>query len=233
MKLLNTCRLILLIMVIGVGQNIFSQETIIWNSVSTPVRFSSKWQMPVDISYRTIGFSSSAYQYTFRTGLKRFINDIWSAAAGVALFYTRTSFEKSDHEFGRELRFWQDVAAENGFKNRIILQNRFRVEGRFFAATQEKRKYQAIRLRYRLGLVKFLGERFKVQLAEEFMEHYSSRQFSFQQNRVYFSASYLFDKLTQIEAGYMWSRIPGINRHYMTISFQRTILFHGDRKSKR
>ncbi|MES1221517.1 MAG: DUF2490 domain-containing protein, partial [Bacteroidota bacterium] len=107
-------------MIIGKGQNIFSQETIVWNSVQMPVRFSSKWQAPVDISYRTLGISSSAYQYTFRTGLKRFINETWSVASGVALFFTRTSFEKTDHEFGREVRLWQDVAAENKFSKKFV-----------------------------------------------------------------------------------------------------------------
>ena len=233
MKLLNSRLTLFIIMVTGWGQHIFSQETIVWHSVSTPVRFSSRWQMPVDFSYRTLGFSSSAYQYTFRAGVRRFINDIWSGAAGIALFFTRTSFEKTDHEFGREFRLWQDVAAEKGLKNRFVLQNRLRVEERFFAATEEKEKYLAIRLRYRIGLTKFLGEKFKVQLAEEYMEHYTSGQFSFQQNRVYFLAGCLLNKLTQIEAGYIWSRVPDLNRHYMTISFQRTILFHGNRNKKR
>lgn len=231
MKLLKTYRLTLFVMVTGWSQHIFSQETIVWHSLSTPVRFSSKWQVPVDVSYRTIGFSTSAYQYTFRTGLKRFINDVWSTAAGVALFFTRTSFEKADHEFGREVRLWQDIVAEKGFKNRFVFQNRFRVEERFFAPTEAKEKYFAIRLRYRAGLTKFLGERFRVQLAEEYMEHYTSGQFSFQQNRVYFSTGYLMNKLTQIDLGYIWSRIPEVNRHYMTVSFQRTILIHGSRKS--
>jgi hypothetical protein len=233
MKLLKICGLTLFTMGMGWGQYIFSQETIVWSSFSTPVRFSSRWQMPVDISYRTIGFSSSAYQYTFRTGVKRFINDVWSTAAGVALFFTRTSFEKTDHEFGREFRLWQDAAAEKGLKNRFVLQNRFRVEERFFAATEEKEKYLAIRLRYRVGLTKFLGEKFKVQLAEEYMEHYTSGQFNFQQNRIYFSVGCLLNKLTQIDAGYIWSRVPDLNRHYMTMSFQRTILFHGNRNKKR
>lgn len=231
MKLLISCRRIVLIMIIGKGQNIFSQETIVWNSVQMPVRFSSQWQAPVDISYRTLGFSSSAYQYTFRTGLKRFINETWSVASGVALFFTRTSFEKTDHEFGREVRLWQDVAAENKFSKKFVLQNRFRIEERFFAATALKEKYTAIRLRYRLGITKFLGEKFKIQLAEEYMEHFTSSQFSFQQNRVYFSWGYLINKLTQVEAGYIWSKIPDITRHYITLSFQRTILFYGHRNS--
>lgn len=230
MKLSNARRLILIIMVTGWSQHIFSQETVIWSSVSTPVHFSSKWQMPVDISYRTLGFSASAYQYTFRAGGKRLINDNWSVASGIALFFTRTSFEKTDCEFEREFRLWQEVLTEFKLNNKLVLLNRFRIEERFFNATREKKKAEAVRLRYRIGIVKYFGERFKIQVADEYMEHYTDQQFSFQQNRIYFSAGCLLNKLTQVEAGYIWSRIPGINRHYMTFSFQRTILFHGNRK---
>jgi hypothetical protein len=218
-------------MVLAKGQNIFSQETIVWNSIHLPLRFSSKWQAPVDVSYRTIGVSSSAYQYTFRTGLRRFINETWSVASGVALFFTRTSFDKADHEFTREFRLWQEVAAEKKLKNKFVLQNRFRLEERFFDATGGNDSYTAIRFRYRVGIAKYLGEKLRVQLAEEYMEHLTSSRFSFQQNRIYFSWGYLLNKLTQIEAGYIWSKIPDLTRHYITLSFQRTILFHGKRNS--
>jgi len=231
MRLTNNCRIILFFMIITKGQNIFSQETIVWNSIHFPLRFSSKWQVPVDMSYRTLGISSSAYQYTFRSGLRRFINETWSVASGVALFFTRTSFDKVDHEFTREFRLWQDVAAEKKLKNKFVLQNRFRTEERFFDAAGGNDSYTAIRLRYRIGITKFLGEKFKVQLAEEYMEHLISGRFSFQQNRVYFSSGYLLNKLTQLEAGYIWSKIPDITRQYITLSFQRIISFHGNRNN--
>ena len=231
MKLTNHCRIIILTMVMSKTQYIFSQEKIIWTSVSLPVRFSQKWQAPVDVSYRTLGFSSSAYQYTFRGGVRWNMSSSWSASAGFARFLTRNSFTKSDDVFVPEFRIWQDVVSEKKLKNRFTLQNRLRIEERFFDKTSESEKYSAIRLRYRIGVARLLGNKFRVQLAEEYMEHYSFSRFSFQQNRVYASCGLLLNAVTQIDAGYIWSRIPDVTRHYITLSFQRTILFHGNRSS--
>ena len=96
-----------------------SSQTIIWNTFQFPIRLSEKWQWHNDISYRAIGVSASAYQYTFRTGVRRFINDKWNVATGVALFYTRTSFDKMNHEFGREFRLWQEVVNEKKLNRRF------------------------------------------------------------------------------------------------------------------
>src|SRR5258706_15462803 len=138
MNFSKSCRIFLLIMLIAKGHTIFSQETIVWNSIQLPVRLSSKWQLPVDFSYRTLGVSASAYQYTSRIGIRRFINKAWSVASGLALFFTRTSFEKTNNEFGREFRIWQEAVAEKKLRKNFVLQNRLRTEERFFAATAEK-----------------------------------------------------------------------------------------------
>ena len=231
MKLTSCCRVIVSIIMISYTQNIFSQEKIIWTSISLPVRFSQKWQAPIDVSYRTLGFSSSAYQYTFRGGVRWNINSSLSASAGIARFLTRNSFTKADDVFVPEFRIWQDLAAEKKLEHGFTLQNRLRIEERFFDETSESEKYTAVRLRYRIGVAKFLSKNFKMQLSEEYMEHYSFSRFSFQQNRVYVSCGLLLNALTQIDAGYIWSKIPDITRHYITLSFQRTILFHGNRNS--
>jgi hypothetical protein len=228
MNFSKNCRTFLLIMIVSKGHTIFSQETIIWNALQLPVRLSSKWQMPVDFSYRTLGFSTAAYQYTFRSGIRRFINKTWSVASGLALFFTRTSFEKENREFGREFRVWEEGVADSKLGKNFVLQNRLRIEERFFEATSKYDKYTAIRFRYKLGISKFFKEKYKLQLAEEYMEHLTSGKFSFQRNRVYISCGYIIDPLTQIEAGYIWSATPDI-RNYITISFQRTITFHENR----
>lgn len=233
MKLTSHCRIFLLIVTMSKRQDIFSQEKIVWTSVSMPIRFSQKWQAPLDVSYRTLGFSASPYQYTFRGGVKWSINNSWSAAAGVARFFTRNSFKQADDVFVPEFRLWQDVVSEKKLQHQYTLQNRFRIEERFFSATSESEKYTAIRLRYRIGISKLFSTKYKVQVAEEYMEHYSFSRFSFQQNRVYVSAGLLLNALTQIEAGYIWSRIPDLTRHYLTFSFQRIILFHGSGRSQR
>ena len=67
-------------------QSSFGQQSLFWNTVQLPVQLSSGWQLHNDISYRTIGGSASAYQYTFRTGIRRFVNDKWNVATGLAFF---------------------------------------------------------------------------------------------------------------------------------------------------
>jgi Protein of unknown function (DUF2490) len=117
----------------GFGQQ---SQTVVWNTFQFPVQFSSKWQIHNDISYRTVGVSASAYQYTFRTGIRRFINDKWNVATGLAFFFTRTSFDKTYHEFGREFRLWQEVVKENKLNKKLSLFNRFRTEERFLLLHQ-------------------------------------------------------------------------------------------------
>ena len=121
----------------GQGQT----TTLVWNTLQFPIQFSTKWQLHNDISYRTIGVSGSAYQNTFRTGIRRFIDNKWNVASGLAFFYTRTSFNKMNHEFGREFRLWQEVVKENKLNKKLSLFNRFRTH-RWFSAYRNK--YQSI-----------------------------------------------------------------------------------------
>jgi hypothetical protein len=68
-----------------------------------------------------------------------------------------------------------------------------------------------------------------MQLSDEYMEQLTARKFSFQQNRVNVSGAYLFNPLTQIQIGYIWSELMASAQHFITISFQKTIVLHGNR----
>jgi hypothetical protein len=35
--------------------------------------------------------------------------------------------------------------------------------------------------------------------------------------------------LTQIQFGYIWSQLKAYAQHFMTLSFQKTIVFHGNK----
>ncbi len=229
MKLFCPCKKLACIMLFANLKYGYSQQAIVWNTIQLPVQLSAKWQVPLDFSYRTIGISASAYQYTFRTGLRRFLNDKWSVASGLAYFFTRTSFGKADHEFGKEFRLWQEALAENKLTGKFVLQNRLRVEERFFDATSKKNAFTSLRFRYRAGLIRFVNEKWKLQLSDEFMEQVISGRFSFQQNRVNISGAYLFNPLTQVQVGYIWSELPAAAQHFITLSFQKTIVLHGNR----
>lgn len=208
----------------GFGQQ---SQTLVWNTLQIPVQFSTKWQLHNDISYRTIGVSASSYQYTFRTGIRRFINEKWNVANGLAFFFTRTSFEKTNHEFGREFRLWQEIVKENKLNKKLSLLSRFRTEERFFAATFANDNFFAVRFRFRLALVKQLSEKWKLQLTNEYMEQLSQKKLKFQQNRLGLSAIIEFDKTTQLQTGYIWSKLTTGTQHFATCTFIKTIKANG------
>ena len=205
----------------GFGQR---SQTIVWNTLQFPVQLSSTWQVHNDISYRTIGVSGSAYQYTFRTGVRRFINEKWNVATGLAFFFTRTSFDKTNHEFGREFRLWQESVKENKLNKNLSLFNRFRTEERFFAATSKKEKNFSLRLRYRMAVVQTLSHKWKVQLANEYMRQLTGGEFVFQQNRLGATAIYSVNTSIQLQAGYIWSKLAMATQHFITCTITKTII---------
>lgn len=210
-------------------QSSFGQQsqTLVWNTLQLPLQLSSSWQLHNDVSYRTIGVSASVYQYTFRTGIRRLINDKWNVATGLAFFFTRTSFDKSNHEFGREFRLWQEVVKENKLNKKLNMFSRFRTEERFFAATSVKDKSFAMRLRYRIAIVQTLSEKWKIQLANEYMRQYASGDFVFQQNRLGATAIFSVNNTTQLQAGYIWCTLATSTQYFITCTLIKTIVANG------
>ena len=198
--------------------------TVLWNTLQFPIKFSTKWQLHNDISYRTIGVSGSAYQYTFRTGVRLFINDKWNVATGLAFFFTRTSFDKTNPEFGREFRLWQEEVKENKLNKKLSLFSRFRTEERFFAATSKKEKFFALRFRYRMAVVQTLSGKWKIQLANEYMRQLAGGEFAFQQNRLGATAIWSVNSTTQLQTGYIWSKLATATQHFITCTFTKTIV---------
>lgn len=205
-----------------------SNHTIIWTTVQLPVQLSAKWQVVNDASYRTLGFSASSFQYTFRTGVRYFVNKKFSVGAGAASFNTRTSFQKENHEFGREFRLWQEAAYEIQLSKKTVLQNRFRTEERFFSSTAARPAFNALRVRYRPAVVKDINENWRIVLANEYMHQLANNKFLFQQNRLNVAGIYVINPSAQVQAGYIWSKLTGANQHFITFTFQKTILANGD-----
>jgi hypothetical protein len=156
--------------------------------------------------------------------VRRIINEKWNVATGLAFFFTRTSFEKTNHEFGREFRLWQEAVKENKLNSKLSLFSRFRTEERFFAATSKKEKNFALRLRYRLAVVQTLSDKWKIQLANEYMRQLAGGEFAFQQNRLGGTAIWSFNNTTQLQAGYIWSKLAAATQHFITCTFTKTIV---------
>ena len=198
----------------------------VWFTVHAPVNFTKHWQMHNEASYRTLGVSMEPAQYFYRTGI-RYTSREWSTAAGVAFFYTRTSFSKDNNEFGHEFRLWEEVNRLKQIRKQAQGQLRFRTEQRFFAATNIKAKYTAYRFRLKMGLTQKINDRWGIQLTEEYMQQLAHEKFIFDQNRLQFSGIYYLNSVSQLHAGYMWLRWRGDSQHNLTLSFYRNIFLHG------
>ncbi len=199
----------------------FAQKSValMWNTVQFPVHISEKWQLHNDFSYRFITASGAAYQFTVRSGVRKIINEKWNVASGAALFFTRTSFEKANHEFGTEFRVWQEVINEKKLNGKLSLLNRLRFDERFFASTSARDAYAALRIRYRVALIQTIAEKWKLQLTDEYMEQLSRGTLSFQQNRLGITGIYVFSNSAQFNAGYIWSKLSVSDQHFITCTF--------------
>jgi Protein of unknown function (DUF2490) len=194
-----------------------------WLTLQVPVQLSGKWQWHNDAGYRTLGNQAAAQQYFYRTGIRYFLNKQLSAAAGTAFFFTRTTYSKSNGEFGREFRLWQEVNWQLPLTKKLQLHNRIRIEQRFFEATKNNSTYTAFRLRYRLAAIQAMSTKWSIQLADEYIQQARSNQFKFNQNRLSATAVYQANSNVQLQGGYMWLLWPSSSQHIIQLTVLQKI----------
>ncbi len=212
-----------------ISAKVFSQRPVtgMWLAAQFPVSINKKWQWHNDGGYRTLGNSIAPLQYLYRTGLRYSINKNWSTAAGVAFFFSRTTFSKKNDEFAKEFRLWEEATFKKEVTKNLQTLSRLRIEQRSFAATTTKTSYHAFRYRLRTQLQQKIANKLALQLADEYMQQYKNNTWSFDQNRLITNAVYFFNKQTQLLAGYMWLRWPAhSSQHILNIGFQKIISFH-------
>ena len=203
----------------------------IWLTLNTPIDLSSKWQIHNDASYRTLSVTTDPLQYLYRTGLRYHFNEKYSATGGVAFFFTRTSFNKNNNEFGNEFRTWQEFQSIKNIDASNRLQIRFRSEQRFFEETKRREAFVAHRFRLRVGWQYDFANHWSVLLADEYMQQYAMNDFTFDQNRVISSFVYRFNEATQLQVGYMWLLWPQeSSQHLVNITFQKRFQLYGKNK---
>jgi hypothetical protein len=203
-----------------------------WFSLQLPVNFSHKWQWHNDAGYRTMEYSFSAYQFFYRSGARYYFTKSWSTASGYALFFTSNSNQKSDHEFGKEFRLWQELNAQQPFLKFFSIQNRFRTEQRWFDSVTSKDAFFGLRWRHRAAITKKIAEKWSLQLADEYMQQLAEGVFSFNQNRLQLLAIVKMNHSGQVQAGYMWLKRPQQSQHIVTVSFQKTFFLNAARADK-
>lgn len=201
-------------------------KTGIWVTAFAPVHLAKQWQWHNETGYRTLGSSVSPLQYYYRTAVRWNCNEKWNTAAGVAFFFTRTSFIKSNDEFGREFRIWEELIHQLQLNEKLKAMFRFRTEQRFFAETNVKSPYKAYRFRIRPQLTQKISGKWDLQVADEYMQQQKLGALSFDQNRMMLSAIFHINTSMQLQGGYMWLKWPEASQQILTVSFQKNISFH-------
>lgn len=149
-----------------------------------------------------------------------------SVATGIAFFYTRSSYQKYNREFGGEFRLWQELNVRLPLSKTILFQNRFRTEQRWFAETDRRAAYFGFRVRNRESVTKTLNDKWSVLLGHEYMRQLADNKFSFNQNRVLATAFYKINSSAQLQGGYIWIKWPSSSQHIFTFTFQKNISLH-------
>ncbi|MFN8253261.1 MAG: DUF2490 domain-containing protein [Ferruginibacter sp.] len=199
-----------------------------WFSVQLPLQLSNKWQLPNDFNYRTLGNSFKTLQHLHRAGIRYNISHNWSVTAGAAFSFTRTSFSKSNTEFGKEFRWWQELNYKKPVTEKSTVQFRVRTEERSFSATHAKTAYHAFRYRLKPQLQQKIAGKWGLLFADEYMQQYANNTWSFDQNRLIINGTYALDKHSQLQAGYMWLQWPANSaQHILTLTFIKNIVING------
>jgi hypothetical protein len=201
-------------------------ETGIWFATNLHVNFSKHWQWHNDAGHRTFGISAQPIQYLYRTGVRYHFNKQGSTAGGVAFFFTKTDFDKSQHEFGREFRFWEELNQQQDLNENWQWLFRFRADQRFFATNSLRDAYTAYRFRLRTGFSRKLNDKWSLQLTDEYMMQLAHEEFSFDQNRVNLFAFYRFSNSSQLQGGYIWLKWPNGHQHIFSFTYTKIFSMH-------
>ena len=218
-KLLFFCTVLL----IGFSSNAQTPREGMWLGAQLQLKFSDKWAWQHDAGYRTAGTGFLKQQILYRTGARYFVNKDLSVAAGGAVFFSRSSFDRTNTEFGREFRLWQEAFQQIDLK-KLLWQNRFTAEQRFYDDTKLKPAYNAYRFRLKTIFTKPLNDKWSLQVSDEYMRQLSHGSFAFDQNRVMAYAVYNYNASMVLRGGYMWlyKNVEG-SRHILNINFQKNI----------
>lgn len=180
----------------------------IWQTVQVPLKFNQKLSLHNDAGYRTLGISMQPRQFLFRTGLRYRFSNKTDAAAGVALFFTKTSMNKEEHEFGKEFRLWQEVQEHVQMLKYTRIVFRLRTEQRFFEPTTKRERFDAYRFRYRATVQQELNKKLQLQAGFEYMHQLEDGVNRFNQYRIQPSLLWKMNKQVQLQTMYMIVKAP-------------------------
>ncbi len=223
----------IMIMSAVISGKLFAQQPSVsnWVTVQMPVIYNNHWQSLHELSYRTLGEAIKLNQLFVRSGVRYTFNPQWTSSLICDFVHSRVKpFDKSDLEFGDEIRITEEVSHRYPLGKAYTIQHRLRIEERFFGETSLGDDYTALRFRYRLAAQKKLSDKWSLQLADEYLEQALSGRWSYNSNRLSFSGFYSFAQNAHLEAIYYWIRFSERSQHVFALTLQNRILVKSKKK---
>lgn len=185
----------------------------------------TSWRASYDFQYRNHNMMGDLNQLLLRGGIQYTRIDNLTLGAGYAFVLS----EKKDlpNEPFRENRLYQDILTNQTIGKNNVLKHRFRFEQRFIESQDIK-----TRLRYQLAVeipiftqVEKQRMIYAVASNELFMntDRYTRKNNAFDRNRVFFGASFKWNKNTGIQLGWMNQLLQQNSAQQLMVSFHQNI----------
>lgn len=175
-----------------------------WLGLTVPVALGGKWQFNPEIGYRTYTSEFQRLQNFFRFNFRYRFNDFNNLASGGAFFTTRLSLDEHQKEFGSELRWFEEGNHILKISEKLNLQQRLRLEQRFFQATTQYSAHLAHRFRFLINTQYQLHSKWQLNLSSEYMEALQYSRFKLDQWRMISFLSFLPSNKLQLNLGYFY-----------------------------
>ncbi|RSK35305.1 DUF2490 domain-containing protein [Hymenobacter metallilatus] len=207
-----------------------------WLMFLSDARLSKRWGLHTEVQVLRTRTSELGYQNVFRGGANYYFSDNLLLTGGYA--YSQDVAE--DHypgASGPEHRLYQQLQLRDA-KNRVQLQQRYRLEQRWVRLQPDQDFTYLNRLRYQLRLaIPLLGREltsgvpFAVVADEIFLGFgQQAKGRLFQQNRAYVGIGYQISTASSVEIGYLnqFVQLPQDSRPELNENMQISLCFHPD-----
>lgn len=177
-----------------------SEDIGTYNNLIIEIPLSDKWALYSDSELRSLGIASKFYHYEVKAGLKYKINKVFDVTAAGGFYDTFNGGSAYEgHTKKQEFRLWQQLVMKHRLKA-LEIENRLRIE-------EVTTRNFAVQIRYRPQL-KWALNRDKLEPGTVYLAAFDELflQFtepSFNRNRVFAGAGYVFSKLFSIQSGWL------------------------------
>lgn len=194
----------------GIAQRHIYPQSLYWLRYQIQINFTQKLYWSNEIDNRRFFNPDVQHQLIFHSRL-HFKKARWNFAAGLTFSNAYAQRPELGYKNSTsEVRPVAEVAHELNRRG-ITLQNRLRIDNRFFEANEHESIWQEsrylTRLRYRLQLkIPLIKQQDKnpidLRIANEIM--FNARENIFDQNRVYLTCDFYVNRKISLEAGYIY-----------------------------